>query len=105
MTKTKEDIRNQTIELLQKLIGVSSFSKEEDQAADIIRKFLKAKKIPFETKLNNTWVKNKHYNFLKPTILLEGISVTMLQNPCIFLFTIQDLPFVKTKKSHFKKLA
>lgn len=72
MTKTKEDIRNQTIELLQKLIGVSSFSKEEDQAADIIRKFLKAKKIPFETKLNNTWVKNKHYNFLKPTILLNS---------------------------------
>jgi hypothetical protein len=72
MTKTKEDIQHQTIELLQKLIGVSSFSKEEDQAADIIRKFLKSKKIPFETKLNNTWVKNKHYNFLKPSILLNS---------------------------------
>ena len=72
MTKVPDEIQVQFIELLQKLIGVSSFSKEEDKAADIIRKFLKSKKIPFETKLNNTWVKNKHYNFLKPSILLNS---------------------------------
>ncbi len=72
MTKLPDDIQVQFIELLQKLIGVSSFSKEEDKAAEIIRKFLKSKKIPFETKLNNTWIKNKHYNFLKPTILLNS---------------------------------
>jgi len=72
MTKIQDDIQVQFIELLQKLIGVSSFSKEEDKAADVIRKFLKSKKIPFETKLNNTWAKNKHYNFLKPTILLNS---------------------------------
>ena len=72
MTNLQDDQQVQFIELLQKLIGVSSFSKEEDKAADIIRKFLKSKKIPFETKLNNTWAKNKHYNFLKPTILLNS---------------------------------
>ncbi len=72
MLKTKEDTYEPYIELLQKLITTSSFSKEEDKAAEVIHKFLKAKKIPFETKLNNTWVKNKHFNFLKPTILLNS---------------------------------
>ncbi len=72
MTKIQDDAQIQFIELLQKLIGVSSFSKEEDKAADIVRKFLKSKKIPFDTKLHNTWAKNKHYNFLKPTILLNS---------------------------------
>lgn len=69
---TNDNISAQSIELLQKLIKVASYSKEEEKAADVIRKFLKAKKIPFETKLNNTWIKNKHYNFLKPTILLNS---------------------------------
>ena len=63
MTKTQEDILTQTIELIQKLINTSSYSREEEKAADVIRKLLKSKKIPFETKLNNTSVKNKHYNF------------------------------------------
>jgi acetylornithine deacetylase len=69
---TNENIFNQSVELLQKLIAVPSFSKEEDKAAEVFRKFLKAKKIPFESKLNNTWIKNKYYNFLKPTILLNS---------------------------------
>lgn len=72
MTKISEDIQTQTIEFLQKLISVTSYSKDEEKAADVFRKFLKSKKIPFETKLNNTFVKNKHYNFLKPTILLNS---------------------------------
>lgn len=72
MTNVQDETPVQFIELLQKLIGVSSFSKEEDKAAEIVRKFLKSKKIPFESKLNNTWAKNKHYNFLKPTILLNS---------------------------------
>ena len=72
MTKIQEDIQTQCIEVLQKLINTTSFSKEEEKAAEVIRKFLKSKKIAFETKQNNTWVKNKHYNFLKPTILLNS---------------------------------
>ncbi|MDB5228526.1 MAG: acetylornithine deacetylase [Bacteroidota bacterium] len=72
MTKIQNDIQFQTIELLQKLIGVPSFSKEEDKAADVIRKFLKSKKINYDTRFNNTWAKNKHFNFLKPSILLNS---------------------------------
>ena len=72
MTEIKHETHKQYIELLQKLINTTSFSREEDKAAEVIRKFLKSKKITFETNLNNTWVKNKHFNFLKPTILLNS---------------------------------
>lgn len=72
MTRIQNDIQNQTLELLQKLIGVPSFSKEEEKAAEVIRKFLKSRKIPFETRHNNTWAKNRHFNFLKPSILLNS---------------------------------
>ena len=73
MSGNKEDNHLQAItELLQKLIKTTSFSKEEGDAAEVMRKFLKARKIPFETKGHNTWAKNKHFNFLKPTILLNS---------------------------------
>jgi acetylornithine deacetylase len=74
--KTKEliesPITEQVTELLEQLIGVPSYSREEDKAAETIRKFLKKEKIAFETAGNNTWAKNKHFNFLKPTILLNS---------------------------------
>lgn len=75
--KTKEPsakptIEAQVTELLEKLIAVPSYSREEDKAADLIRKFFKLEHIPFETAANNTWARNKHFNFLKPTILLNS---------------------------------
>ncbi len=94
MTKTQDDTSSLSIELLQKLIATTSFSKEEEKAADVIRKFLKSKKIPFETKLNNTYAKNKHYNFLKPTILLNSHIDTVKPvngwNKDPFTATIED---------------
>lgn len=94
MTKTQDDTSSLSIELLQKLIATTSFSKEEEKAADVIRKFLKSKKIPFETKLNNTYAKNKHYNFLKPTILLNSHIDTVKPvngwNKDPFAATIED---------------
>ncbi len=60
------------IELLKTLISSPSFSKEEENAAEIIRNFLRTEDIPFETKENNTWVFNKFYTAEKPTILLNS---------------------------------
>jgi len=77
MTKKQEEPLMQCIDLLQQLIATTSFSKEEEKVADVIQKFLKSKKIPFESKLNNTWIKNKHFNFLKPTILLNSHTDTV----------------------------
>ncbi|NQU51471.1 MAG: M20 family metallo-hydrolase, partial [Bacteroidetes bacterium] len=45
---------------------------EEENAAEVMRNFLKKEVIPFSTKENNTWAFNKHYTKSKPTILLDS---------------------------------
>lgn len=63
---------NKYIELLKQLIATPSFSKEEENAAEVMRNFLRGENIPFETKENNTWVFNKYFTGGKPTILLDS---------------------------------
>ncbi len=60
------------IRLLKSLISTPSFSKEEEQAAELIRKFLTDEGIPYKTKKNNTWALNKHYIKGKPVLLLNS---------------------------------
>lgn len=60
------------ISLLKKLISTPSFSKEEEQAAGIIRQFLDSENIPFQVKRNNTWAWNRHHAKGKPTLLLNS---------------------------------
>ena len=60
------------IQLLQTLIQTQSFSKEEEQAADLIRRVLTKKGIAFQTKKNNTWAKNKQWEEGLPVILLNS---------------------------------
>ena len=60
------------IDLLKTLISTPSFSKEEENAAEVMRNFLKNEGIPFSIKENNTWALNKHYTESKPTILLNS---------------------------------
>lgn len=60
------------IELLKQLISTPSFSKEEEKAAEVMRDFLTNEKIPFKTKVNNTWAYNKFFSKEKPTILLNS---------------------------------
>jgi len=60
------------INLLRNLISVSSLSREEDQAAELIRKFIVAAGLNYDSKLNNTWVKNKYWKEGLPVILLNS---------------------------------
>lgn len=60
------------IELLKTLISTPSFSKDEVNAAEVIRDFLKNEGIHFSTKENNTWAFNKYFIEGKPTILLNS---------------------------------
>lgn len=60
------------IDLLKQLIATPSISKEEAEAAEIIRNFLKEKEIPFKTAENNTWAYSKNYTKGKPTIMLNS---------------------------------
>ncbi len=60
------------IDLLKTLISTPSFSKEEGNAAEVMRDFLRNEEIPFSVKENNTWVFNKYYTEKKPTIMLNS---------------------------------
>ncbi|HBL76950.1 MAG: acetylornithine deacetylase [Bacteroidetes bacterium GWF2_42_66] len=63
---------NEYIQLLQKLISTQSFSGEEENAAQVIQKFLNAKSISFHEKGNNTWAKNKFWKEGLPVVLLNS---------------------------------
>lgn len=71
---------DKAVELLQKLISIPSFSKEEDKTADIINKFLIGQGITPKRKLNNLWAWNKFYDPAKPTILLNSHHDTVKPN-------------------------
>lgn len=60
------------VSLLQKLISVPSLSREEQEAARLIREFLSESGINYHSKLNNTWVRNKFWKDGLPVILLNS---------------------------------
>jgi acetylornithine deacetylase len=66
--------------LLQQLIAIESYSKTEDKTADIIADFIRNKGIEVNILLNNVWVKNKHYDKNKPSILLNSHHDTVKPN-------------------------
>ena len=70
----------EVINLLEQLIILPSFSKEEDKSADVIEIFLKEKGIEVNRHLNNVWVKNKFFDSAKPTILLNSHHDTVKPN-------------------------
>jgi len=60
------------INLLRSLIAVSSLSRNEHDAAQIIRDFLSELGIPYNSQVNNTWVKNQFWKEGLPVILLNS---------------------------------
>ncbi|MDF3079373.1 MAG: family metallo-hydrolase [Sphingobacteriaceae bacterium] len=70
----------QALQLLQKLISIPSFSKEEDKTAEVINSFLTERGITPHRKLNNLWAWNKHFDAAKPTILLNSHHDTVKPN-------------------------
>ncbi|WP_338410823.1 M20 family metallo-hydrolase [uncultured Flavobacterium sp.] len=83
----------QAIVLLKKLIAIPSFSKEEDKTADCIQEFLEKRGIPTHRAMNNVWAYNKHFDSLKPTILLNSHHDTVKPN---FSYTLN--PFEAIEK-------
>ncbi len=68
------------IDLLKKLISIPSFSREENGTATIIEDFFNAKVIKTTRLNNNVWTTNKHYDTIKPTILLNSHHDTVKPN-------------------------
>lgn len=80
MTEIKK-LSEQAIRLLQQLISIPSFSKEEFGTADLIEQFLIERGIIAHRKLNNVWAWNKHFDAAKPTVLLNSHHDTVKPNP------------------------
>ncbi len=70
-----------SLELLQKLIQIPSFSKQEEQTAYEIDTFLQNRGIKTHRKHNNIWAFNEYFSADKPTILLNSHHDTVKPNP------------------------
>lgn len=77
---SNEQLYNDSLDLLKRLIATPSFSKEEDNTADIIEAFLKSKNVDACRVLNNVWARNKFFDAGKPTILLNSHHDTVKPN-------------------------
>jgi acetylornithine deacetylase len=66
--------------LLKQLIATPSFSKEENDTAEIISAFFANNEIPYARVGNNVYAKNKHYNPAKQSILLNSHHDTVKPN-------------------------
>ena len=73
-------LQNDAIALLKQLIATPSFSKEEDNTADIIEEFFEKKGVKTRVHLNNIWATNKFFDETKPTILLNSHHDTVKPN-------------------------
>ena len=73
-------LQDKAIDLLKKLIATPSFSKEEDNTADLIEQFLENNGVRTKTHLNNIWAENKHFDPSKPTLLLNSHHDTVKPN-------------------------
>ena len=73
-------LKKEALTLLTSLIETPSFSREEDQTAQILSNYLTARDISWERSGNNIWAKNKHYNPYLPSILLNSHHDTVKPN-------------------------
>ena len=73
-------IYENAVGLLKQLISTPSFSKEENDTAEIISTFFSKHSVPFARVGNNIYAKNKHYDSNKPSILLNSHHDTVLPN-------------------------
>jgi len=80
MTNDLHTIQDEAIGLLKKLIATPSFSKEEENTADIIERFLDSKGVKTKIHLNNVWAVNKYSDETRPTILLNSHHDTVKPN-------------------------
>jgi acetylornithine deacetylase/succinyl-diaminopimelate desuccinylase-like protein len=69
------------VTLLQQLIAVPSFSKEEAATADLLMSFFKARDVQSYRDANNVWASNRFFDPAKPTVLLNSHHDTVRPNP------------------------
>ncbi|MGZ8511080.1 MAG: M20 family metallo-hydrolase [Chitinophagaceae bacterium] len=80
MSSTLNILQNDAISLLKELIATPSFSKEEDETAGILCRFIGTKGIEHFRVGNNVYALNKYYDATKPSILLNSHHDTVKPN-------------------------
>ena len=80
MSNTIDLLQQEAISLLKELISTPSFSKEEDETAGILCRFIGAKGIQHSRVGNNVYALNKYYDADKPSILLNSHHDTVKPN-------------------------
>jgi acetylornithine deacetylase len=80
MTKDINQLQQDAITLLKELIATPSFSKEEDETAGILCRFLGTRDIIHTRVGNNVFALNKYYDAAKPSILLNSHHDTVKPN-------------------------
>jgi acetylornithine deacetylase len=63
---------NDTIALLQQLIAIPSYSKEENTAADFLERYIEIKGYVVSRKGNNVWIVGPGFDSSQPTLLLNS---------------------------------
>jgi acetylornithine deacetylase len=76
-----QHIYEDCVALLQSLIRIPSFSKEEDLTAGLLEDFLQTRGVSVHRYLNNVWASNRYFDPAKPTLLLNSHHDTVKPNP------------------------
>lgn len=75
-----EQLYEEAVKLLQELITIPSFSREEQATAHALQQMLARRGIITERSANNVWARNKHFDPQKPTLLLNSHHDTVKPN-------------------------
>ncbi len=77
---TIKGLHAEAVGLLQQLISIPSFSREEDPTASALLGFMQKKGMKANRMLHNVWAVNEHFDQAKPTVLLNSHHDTVKPN-------------------------
>lgn len=77
----QKELSDNALKLLQELIAVPSFSKEEEAVASVVQSFFESNSVKTYRKGNNVWALNKYFDSSKDSVLLNSHHDTVRPNP------------------------
>lgn len=75
-----EALTDDAVWLLRQLVAIPSFSREEDQAADLIFAHMESLQLEPQRVGNNVWAQSKNFDPARPTLLLNSHHDTVRPN-------------------------